>query len=349
MHDNTFGVQGIRAMVPILQNANNLTSLNVNNNYVQGEGFNVLWGALRESPIEELWCHGCGIESIEIDSDKIPKCLRILGLCNNDINADGCRELAKILHRESCALKTLDLQFNSIDDEGVGILANALQNNTSLESLDLYGNKGITMEGKKLLLKLLNDISSIKATLQSNHTLQGWLTFFNIDNDQFDKVIDEVEDEVIDEVEDEVIDEVETEIIEALQLNRMNKNNPEAAGREKVINTQLNTYTRAKMRPLQGVEQCNTAVYSQINPLHLPEVLALIGKIHGEGELFVALKSSIAALLSTVNKKEWLKQQIDSHSSKIKELESQLNMFQAELATMEEAEIEYRSTKRLRT
>ena len=62
---------------------------------------------------------------------------------------------------------------------------------------------------------------------------------------------------------------------------------------------------RAELAELQGVRH---SVYSEINPLHLPEVLSLVGLNYGQGELFVALKSSIAGVLSTVNRKECLKQ-----------------------------------------
>eukprot|EP00984_Skeletonema_dohrnii_P029044 scaffold19351_cov100-Skeletonema_dohrnii-CCMP3373.AAC.1 len=66
---------------------------------------------------------------------------------------------------------------------------------------------------------------------------------------------------------------------------------PEEAGREKMIQTQLHSETRATLAAHQGV---NHSLYSEINPLHLPEVLALIGRRHGQGELYVALRSSIA-------------------------------------------------------
>jgi hypothetical protein len=62
------------------------------------------------------------------------------------------------------------LDSNKIDDEGVAVLVDAPQNNTSLKRLSLRWND-ISIEGEILLLKLVNDISSIRATLQSNHTL----------------------------------------------------------------------------------------------------------------------------------------------------------------------------------
>jgi len=53
--------------------------------------------ALRDSTIESLNCRGCGIQSIEIDSDHIPRNLKFLNLKGNCIDADGCRGLATLL------------------------------------------------------------------------------------------------------------------------------------------------------------------------------------------------------------------------------------------------------------
>ena len=75
----------------------------------------------------------------------------------------------------------------------------------------------------------------------------------------------------------------------ATQINTKNENNAEAAGRKKMIQTQLNSERRAELADLQGVNQ---SLYSEIDPLHLPEVLSLVDQHHGQGELYVALKSS---------------------------------------------------------
>jgi hypothetical protein len=45
--------------------------------------------ALRDSTIESPNCRGCGIQSIEIDSDHIPRNLKFLNLTVNCIDADG--------------------------------------------------------------------------------------------------------------------------------------------------------------------------------------------------------------------------------------------------------------------
>ena len=334
---NHFGADGVQSMAQFLQSASKLTSLDVSNNDIGSDGFNLLWRAVRDSPIGRLVCTDCGIDFIEIDDDHIPNNLYKLNLVNNNINADGYIELSKLLNGSNSTLKELELgsdyNHDNVDDECLGILANALQNNKSLDSLSLSGN-GITTEGKKILMKLVNDMSSIKATLQSNHRLRfvRW------------------------KVPDNPFDETENLICAALGVNQTNYLNPAAAGKTKVIYTQLNSRARSQCCLSQGIDQCNAVLYSQIDPLHLPEVLALISKHLGQRELYLAVKSTIATLFSTVNEKEWIKQQMAHHveqmahhASIIKEHKSKCDILQSKLATLEDAEIEYRSSKRPRT
>ena len=307
LHDNRLSAAGIQSMVPFLQNANNLTFLDLDENNIQSEGFNMLFRALRDSPIETLNCNYCGIESIEIHSEHIPKHLAYLFLMNNFIKADGCRDLAKLLLGSDSSLECLHLAYNKIDDDGVEILVDALQSKntalTSLKHLNLTGNHGISKKGQIIALKLVNDISSIKATFQSNHALHE-LSVQLSDSDA----------------------QIQDHIDNAIEIN--SNSNPEAAGREKVIQTQLNSDTRSKLAEIQGVSQ---SLYSEINPLHLPEVLVLVSRHHGQGELFIALKSSIAGVISTVNRKECLKQQRAV-------LKARLEAIEAEIASIEAAE-----------
>ena len=222
--DNGFGVEGVRIMERFLQNTSNLTSLNVNGNNIGSEGFNLLWRALRDSPIEMLSCCMCNIKSIEIDGDRVPKNLTTLFVYDNMIDTDDCYELAKLLQGGHSMLNNLDLEYNYIDDEGIAALTNALQSNTSLRNVDLRGNK-ICVEGMTSLLKLVNDISSIKATLmKSNHTLQTIMV-------------------------DEDTNEIQRHINAATKINRESKKNT-AAGRAKVIHTQLHSTKRAELAHL---------------------------------------------------------------------------------------------------
>ncbi len=129
-----------------------------------------------------------------------------------------------------------------------------------------------------MLLKLVNDISSIKSTLQSNHTLADLM----VRNNNFDQ------------------NQIQTHIRMATEVNREERT-PGAAGRTKVIQFQLQNRARAKLAALQGIKH---SVFSEIDSIHLPEVLSLIDRHHGHGELYVALKSTIAGLLSRVNTKD---------------------------------------------
>jgi len=324
LRQNAFGVGGIQAMVPFLQNSSNIRCLNILGNNIKSEGFRLLWSALRDSPIETLWCGWCGVENIEIDDEHIPKRLENLNLCGNSINPDGCRELTKLLLKEDTTLQDLHLRENNIDDEGVEILVNALRNNTSLIRLSLDANEKISKKGIGLMLRLVNDISSIKATLQSNHTL---IMFGRGFGDMHD--------------DDAPKNSIRHKLGTALDINRnwMGKQDLAAeAGQKKVISTQLNSKERTSLCYLQEVDICNEALYSEINPLHLPEVLAMVGRHHGQSELYVALVSSIAGLFSTVNRKKFLQDRVEHHLSIIQEHTATVETLRTEIAAIEEAE-----------
>lgn len=60
-------------------------------------------------------------------------------------------------------------------------------------------------------------------------------------------------------------------------------------------------------------------MYREINPLHLPEVLSLIGERHGQEELYVALLSSIMSLFSTMNRERCILEEKEYHAAKAAE------------------------------
>mmetsp|Transcript_1997 Transcript_1997/g.3176 ORF Transcript_1997/g.3176 Transcript_1997/m.3176 type:complete len:440 (-) Transcript_1997:76-1395(-) len=316
--DNGLSAVGLRSMVPFLQNANNLTNLDLEGNNIQSEGFNLLFRSLRDSPIYFLHCGRCGIESIEIDNNHIPEHLTLLNLSSNFINADGCRGLEKLLQGGNATLKQLHLYDNKIDDDGVEILADALQNNTSLTALGLVGNDGISKHGMTILLKLVNDVSSINATLQSNHTL-SYLRVKEINHNELDP---------------DPHEEIQTHVNVATEINGNSGSDPEAAGKEKVIQTLLHSMKRSQLCRLQGIDR---SLYSEIDHLHLPEVLSLIGQRHGEGELYAAVLSSIMTLCSTMNREKCIQQERDYHAAKAAEHIAKVEELDKELATIKEA------------
>jgi len=185
-----------------------------------------------------------------------------------------------------------------------------------------------------MLLKLVNDICSIKATLQSNHTL----IYLHVT--EFDC-------------------EIQKHIDMATQINKSNESNPEAAGRDKVIASHLQSQNRAALCRLQEVDH---SVYSGIDPLHIPEVLSLIGRRHGQGDFYDALSSSIMTLFSTVNRKKCIQQEKDYHAKiianhaaiiaehrgKVEELDAELGVIDAAEGGEGNDDMKHRSNKRLR-
>jgi len=101
-----------------------------------------------------------------------------------------------------------------------------------------------------------------------------------------------------------------------------------------MIHTQLNSTQRAELADFQGV---NRSLYSEINPLHLPKVLSLVGQHHGQGELYVALRSSIAGVISIVIRKQCLHQQRAYHRAMIAEHRAKAEAVEAEIAAIEAA------------
>jgi len=327
LYDNGLSVAAVRSMVPFLQNANSLNKLTVSHNNLQSGGLNLLFRALRDSPIETLSCNNCGIESIDIDIDSIPQNLKALNLSGNRISADGYRGMVKLLQGGNSTLATLRLNNNDIGDQGVEILVDALQSNKSLDTLELSENRSISNQGQIMLLKLVNNVSTIKATLQSNHKL----TDIKLKEDRWTSPDTEIE----------------RHIIMATYINSRNQSNPEAAGRKKLIETQLNSAKRAALANLQGV---NHSLYSEINPLHLPEVLYLVGRYYDQRELYIALKSSIAGVISIVNRKQCLQHQRAYLRAKLEAVEAEISAIEAAEGHVDVVGIgsESRSSKRRR-
>ena len=232
LYKNRLSVAGVRSMVPFLQNADNLTRLDLEDNNIRSEGFNDLFRALHSSPIETLLVRRCGIDSIGIDSEHIPKKLTTITFDGNNINSDGCIEIAKLLKGGNATLQLLCLEDNKIDDDGVKILVDALKNNTSLTHMYLRRNDGISVEGVKLCLRLVNDVSSINATLHSNHTLRYIsVNTMGISSDR----------------------RIQSQILDAVQINREFQYDLDSVGKEKIIQTQLNSSKRKEWTDIQGV------------------------------------------------------------------------------------------------
>jgi len=222
--------------------------------------------------------------------------LHTLNLSGNNISIDGCRTLCHLLQNEDSSLATLDLDNNDINDEGVEIITNSLKHNTKLETLELAGNNNITEIGYKSFSKLLGDVSSIGNTYNnSNHTLT----------------------------------DLSLPITQRRHIDNMLKINDDDhnPGRRKVIQYQLNSSNRTKLANLQGVTCTDNSVYAQIDPIVLPEVLALIGedKHCSQNDLYCALVATASDLTSLVNKPVAIKEKIEKKKERIARLTVEYN------------------------
>ena len=286
---NSFGVEGLRCMIPFLENSPNLSDINFSrNNNFNSECFEVLIKALRGNPVMYLCIRRCNITDISVlELYSLPK-LSMLTLMGNNIGREGCTVLSHILQQEGSELWHLDLRNTDIDDEGAEILATALKHNINLDSLDLKENN-INKKGRQAFLKILIDVSSIESMWNSNHKLRT-LGLDTYDGTGF--------------------------IQSALQINEENQSS--AAGRAKIIKYQLKSQIRKKLCELQGVEySADDNMLADIDPVLLPQILASIGSNHGQSELYTSLLPVAPDLMSVIDREAMIKDEKNRNAAQM--------------------------------
>ena len=331
--DNDFGVEGVRSMVPFLNSSPQLTKLTLRyNNEIDTECFDLVVSSLHNTCIQELSFMECNITNISSLETYSLSNLQKLNLNGNEIGRKGCIIISNLLQKEGSALTELDLLETDIDDEGAEILAASLKNNTKLKVLRLQdndiftrkylqGNDDITQRGCLSFLTLLVNVSSIDSTYKSNHTL---MQVFLCGGDH------------------NLISFQQREA--ATRLNRLHHLSSHAAGRAKVIEYQLNSQKRKLLCQLQGIEFSYSNIFADIEPILLPNVIALIGERqvrhgerHGQSELYTALIHTAPDLLSYVDRRALLKEEKDRNAvqraqiaKQVEELTRQLDVLVAE-------------------
>lgn len=105
--------------------------------------------------LEKLKVHDCGLGSNTQILSAIASTMNrvsFLSLSSNDIDNDGAAVIGNILSANPAPLKTLHVQLNEIDGDGVASFTEALCTNTNLRDLRL-GQNDITEVGENLLRK----------------------------------------------------------------------------------------------------------------------------------------------------------------------------------------------------
>ena len=343
----------MQSMVPFFQNSPKLSMISLNFNFIYNEGFELLVNALDGGPIEFLFLNGCRISDIAaLENCALPK-LRNLALNYNEISnmggatalvnlttleeislkdnkicSNGCTAIGNLLRKGDCSLKELNLYTNNIDDEGAEILANSLKHNTTLSCMNLQNNR-IDRRGLQALLKLLNDVSSIGSTYNSNHTLRS-LELWDTEPDII-QALPELWD-----IENMQILLMRRKIEQAITVNcDFDGFDLFKTGRAKIIHTHLNSTTRKELAHMQGIEYCS--LISEIdNALVLPEILELVAGSHGRDELYSMLKVVVPDLASIVNREAVVRQNIVEKSAQIEAMRVELANLKIELVCIEE-------------
>lgn len=104
-----------------------------------------------------------GNEGVHITSQACLSQVQVCDLTDNQIGPTGASSLAKALKDRSCAVQTLILDSNSLRDEGVMTIVDALKYNTSLNTLDLRYNY-IARRGLLALRHVLNSRENMTLT-----------------------------------------------------------------------------------------------------------------------------------------------------------------------------------------
>ena len=257
-----FSINGIRCMVPFLQNSPQLKNLYMGyNNNINTECFvalvSVLHGMYKD--ITDLSFPNCNITGVSALDTALPN-LQKLNLNHNIIGRDGIRSLSNLLRKEGSNLTHLFLQNTGIDNEGAEMIASSLKHNTKLEELYLENNN-LERNGSTYatFLKLLVDISSVANTYNSNHTLKV-LSLNNWDNSVLNTAPD--------------WDKPLAWINKICNENTIS--DLHAAGRAKIMSYQLDRGEREILCSIQSVD-CPSNIFADVDdPLLLPKVLDLM-------------------------------------------------------------------------
>ena len=274
---NRIGIEGVRSMLPFIQNSPNLSAIHFGgDSNFNSECFKVLISALHNRRVEELGFVDCNIRDISVlERHKLPNLTNLYLNCNI-IGRNGCITISNLLQKEGSTLTKVVLISTGMGDEEAELLATALKHNTSLKELHFSENTCITERAHVAFLKLLNDVSSIENTYNSNHTLREC------------KLIGHY-----------FCSKLQAFVNSACRVN-ISSTKP---GRTKVIRSHLNSQTLKMLCQLQGINYSYGDIFADIEPNLLPKILASIGYENGLSYLYTALIQTAPDLLSYIDRK----------------------------------------------
>jgi len=327
-------IGGIQSMIPFLSSSN-INKLNLECIPLNNTSLGVLLDALqRRSTISELKLNKCSIESINTERYTISS-LKYLNLKHNqitnipsfqnyssletlnlgynnlgaDIEGGGILPLTRLLERDDSNLTVLHLTSTNLNDTELEQLVQSLKSNAKLKELSLAGRQQFGQDGKRALLKLLLDISSLDNTISSNHTLKA-VSYPKDTSTGIDSMIDWVRE--------------------------MNVTNDEkhAVAKVKVVYT-LDEITRRTLSHHQGFDECVGHPFIDIDPLILPEALALAGSMRrSHNEFYRLLIATSPDLMSLVDRKAMLQVGMEKNTTQVTDIAAQIAVLNARMSSL---------------
>ena len=323
--------QSVQSILPFLMNAPKLKGLRLN---LESASLRPIVRALNGRNIEKLSLADGDIGDISaIGSCNLPhlECLVLarsgitsvpplhgfpgltrLSLYGNKIDNDGFARLNEYLASDSCQLDSLDLSETGMADEDISLITRALKHNRSLTKLRLSDNDcGET--GYRSILKMVVDISSIKATLESNTFL--YEIVLPKENDTRDESDSDADSDASEYHSRDGFEEIRNWIDTALNWNGFKK-----SPRERVIETHLDTRARRQLCEMQGVDYSYGSLFVEIPPCVLPELFATLWEHPEKMDPLRALVATVSSLTSLVDRRLMVETALERNRALIKQL-----------------------------
>lgn len=152
-----------KALGSLLQNHSRIESLSLRKNHVLRDEVMDGFAAVAHQRLKVLLLSNCGVGSGGLRSLQLgtPSSLQVLDLGGNALEAAGMEHLAGFLADPKCVLENLTLKSCALDDNCLATLVSSLENNKTLQRLNLNNNDLITPEGWKILAKALPKFTTL--------------------------------------------------------------------------------------------------------------------------------------------------------------------------------------------
>ena len=174
MNNNLFENDGVDDFISVLNRDSSLEDLSILNNLVKGEedAQSLVNAMINHPKLENIMLNSCGLGC----NDSVMKSIVTLfgsldggiTLNGNQIGSLGVKLISECL-ASNPMLCVLQLKDNLLNDADAATLATSLKSNTNLRILKIAGNN-ITQEGMKSFHLAVQNLSSLNAISDSNHT-----------------------------------------------------------------------------------------------------------------------------------------------------------------------------------